>query len=59
MAALYVHCSGQSAFVIRTLEDRIAYVESYGEESYGQSMRPGSSSESSWSDRMLTDRRLY
>jgi hypothetical protein len=43
MAALYVHYSSQSAFVIRTLEDRIAYVESYGEESYNQSMVVGQS----------------
>ena len=41
MAALYVHYSSQSAFVIRTLEDRIAYVESYGEENYDQSMMGG------------------
>jgi hypothetical protein len=41
MAALYVHYARQSEFVIRTLEDRVAYVESYGEENYNQSMMDG------------------
>jgi hypothetical protein len=41
MAALYVHYAKQSEFVIRTLEDRAAYVESYGEEQYSQSMMGG------------------
>jgi hypothetical protein len=41
MAALYVHYSSQSAFVIRTLEDRIAYIEGCGEESYNRSVTVG------------------
>ena len=41
MAALYVHYAKQSEFVIRTLEDRAVYVESYGEERYNQSMMVG------------------
>jgi hypothetical protein len=38
---LYVYYFRQSEFVIRTLEDRAAYVESYGEENYNQPMMAG------------------
>ena len=38
MAALYVHFSRQSEFVIRTIEEKIAHVESYGEENYNRLM---------------------
>jgi hypothetical protein len=41
MAALYVYYFRQSEFVIRTLEDRAAYIESYGEENYNQPMMAG------------------
>jgi radical SAM superfamily enzyme YgiQ (UPF0313 family) len=41
MAALYVHYTRQSAFVIDTLEDRIAEIERCGEDSYNQSMIAG------------------
>jgi hypothetical protein len=38
LAAMYVHFSRQSEFVIRTLEGKVAEVESLGEESYNQRM---------------------
>jgi radical SAM superfamily enzyme YgiQ (UPF0313 family) len=38
LAAMYVHFSKQSEFVIRTLERKVAHVESYGEEKYNQLM---------------------
>lgn len=38
LAAMYVHFSRQSEFVIRTLEGKVAHVESYGEENYNQLM---------------------
>jgi radical SAM superfamily enzyme YgiQ (UPF0313 family) len=41
MAALYVHYTRQSAFVIDTLERRIAEIERCGEDSYNQSMIAG------------------
>jgi len=41
MAALYIHFSKQSAFVIRVLEDKVAYIESYGEEKYNEWMIVG------------------
>lgn len=41
MAALYVHYAKQSAFVIETLEDKIAEIERHGEDSYNQSMISG------------------
>ncbi len=42
MAALYVHYSRQSAFVIDTLEHKIAEVEHCGEDSYNRAMIAGS-----------------
>jgi radical SAM superfamily enzyme YgiQ (UPF0313 family) len=42
MAALYVHYARQSEFVIRTLQAKIAYVESCGEEAYNERMIKGS-----------------
>ena len=41
LAAMYVHFSEQSAFVIRTLERRIAEVEHCGETNYNQLMIEG------------------
>jgi radical SAM superfamily enzyme YgiQ (UPF0313 family) len=38
MAAVYVHFSRQSEFVIRTLEERAEYTRSYGEENYNKLM---------------------
>jgi len=38
MAALYVHYAKQSAFVIRTLENKIAEIERCGDESYTESI---------------------
>ena len=38
MAALYVHYAKMSEFVIHTLEDKIAYIESCGEETYNEWM---------------------
>jgi hypothetical protein len=38
LAAMYVHFDTQSEFVIRTLEGKVADVESYGEERYNQLM---------------------
>jgi hypothetical protein len=38
LAAMYVHFSEQSEFVIRTLERQVADVETYGEERYNQLM---------------------
>ena len=38
LAAMYVHFSEQSDFVIRTLERQVADVETYGEEQYNQLM---------------------
>lgn len=45
MAALYVHYARQSAFVIDTLEHKIAEIERCGEDSYNQSMIAGLRSE--------------
>jgi radical SAM superfamily enzyme YgiQ (UPF0313 family) len=41
MAALYVHYAKQSAFVIETLEHKIAEIERCGEDSYTRSMIAG------------------
>ena len=38
MAALYVHYAKVSEFVIYTLEDKIAHIESCGEETYNEWM---------------------
>jgi radical SAM superfamily enzyme YgiQ (UPF0313 family) len=38
MAALYVHYAKVSAFVVHTLEDKIAHIERCGEEAYNQRM---------------------
>ncbi|MFL7808946.1 MAG: B12-binding domain-containing radical SAM protein [Anaerolineae bacterium] len=45
MAALYIHYARQSAFVIDTLETRIAEIERRGEDSYNRSMIAGLRSE--------------
>jgi radical SAM superfamily enzyme YgiQ (UPF0313 family) len=41
LMAMYVHFSAQSEFVIRTLEEKIATIERYGEENYNQLMITG------------------
>ena len=41
LAALYVHYSRQSEFVVHTLEDKVAHVESRGEDIFNQSMMAG------------------
>jgi len=38
LAAIYIHFSKQSEFVIQMLKDKIAYVDSYGEENYNKMM---------------------